>query len=105
VLGLAGAEPRSFSKRGEENCGMELGYHVILVKNWSSAPAAKQRNAQLFPRDSRPPLAREERTLSDQIEVVDFVSARPGDATFGGPAGGWNGLRRRRTKANVEQAL
>jgi hypothetical protein len=41
-----------------------------------------------YPRDSRPLLAGEERTLSDRIEVVDFVSARPRDATFGDPAWG-----------------
>jgi nicotinamidase-related amidase len=37
VLGLAGAEPHSFSKRGEESYGMELGYHVTLVKNGTAA--------------------------------------------------------------------
>jgi hypothetical protein len=56
---------------------------------------AKQRNAQVlrmvgfrYHRASRPPLAGDERTLSDRIEVIDFVSARPDDATFGGPAWG-----------------
>jgi hypothetical protein len=41
-----------------------------------------------IPEISRPPLAGEERTLSDRIEVVDFVSALSGDATFGGPVWG-----------------
>ena len=37
MSGLAGAEPRSFSKRGEENYEMELGYHVIFLKNGTAA--------------------------------------------------------------------
>jgi hypothetical protein len=41
-----------------------------------------------YHQDSRPLLAGEEQTLSDRIEVVDFVSARPRDAIFGGAAWG-----------------